>query len=66
MEDIEKYKEFKKAFWVWFDDILSESERSKFMTYPSDMSELYFYNKIWIRNAHVAQLNRAPPYEGEG
>ena len=39
-------KEFKKAFWKWFDSI-PEQERLKFKYYPSDMAELYFYNKIW-------------------
>jgi hypothetical protein len=64
MEDMNS-EEFKDAFWEWFDSIPFK-ERQKFKTYPSDMAELYFYNKIWKHNAHVAQLNRASPYEGEG
>ena len=45
--------EFKKAFWNWFDS-LSKAEKDKFKYYPSDMAELYFYNKIY-RHAQVAQ-----------
>lgn len=41
-------KEFKKAFWDWFDN-LSNSEKKRFQTYPTDMATLYFYNKFWRR-----------------
>ena len=51
-------QEFKKAFWHWFDNELSQDERLKFKTYPADMAELYFYNKVWSKskthNAHVS------------
>ena len=43
-------KEFKKAFWEWF-DTLPKLERKKFQEYPADMAELYFYNKIWSRSS---------------
>lgn len=40
--------EFKKLFWEWFDS-LPQKERKKFQEYPSDMAELYFYNKIYSK-----------------
>jgi|GEM_PF-6438805 len=39
-------KEFKKAFWEWF-DVLPEKEKDKFKYYRSDMAELYFYNSVY-------------------
>lgn len=41
-------EEFKKEFWKWFDSI-PRKEREKFKYYPSDMSELFFYNKIYSK-----------------
>ena len=38
--------EFRKAFWDWFDK-LPVDQRKKFQEYPSDYSELNFYNSIW-------------------
>lgn len=38
--------DFKKKFWNWFDS-LSTSERQKYQFYPLDLSELYFYNKVY-------------------
>lgn len=60
--------DFKKAFWYWFDS-LPPSERKKFYEYPSDMAELFFYNKVFRKimlDDQVAQLNRASRYEREG
>ena len=61
---------FKNEFWKWFDNI-SPAERKKFKDYPSDMSELFFYNKYYSKGIdpfddQVAQLNRASRYEREG
>ena len=60
-------KEFKKAFWYWYDR-LSPEEREKFYSYKSDMAELYFYNKVFskIVTGQLAQQNRASRYEREG
>ena len=60
-------KEFKEAFWYWYDN-LSPEERKKFYEYPSDMAELFFYNKIFRRiiDGQLAQQNRASRYEREG
>jgi hypothetical protein len=41
-------EEFKKQFWTWFDD-LPKSEADMFRYYKNDMSELYFYNKIYSK-----------------
>jgi len=61
---------FKNEFCHWFDNI-SPTERKKFKNYPSDMAELYFYNKYFSKGIdpfedQVAQLNRASRYEREG
>ena len=40
---------FKSEFWRWFDNI-SPAERKKFKEYPSDMAELFFYNKYYSKN----------------
>jgi hypothetical protein len=48
--EVFKTKEFKKAFWDWFDNVLTESERKAFYDYPMDMSELFFYNKIYSKS----------------
>ena len=73
--DIMDTKQFKQAFWYWFDN-LPASERKKFYTYPADMAELYFYNKVFskiisaeINNMHLEDgvhgaqtvLKTAPP-----
>ena len=51
-------QDFKKAFWQWFDNELSQDDRLKFKTYPADMSELYFYNKIWSKSkTHYAHVS---------
>ena len=39
-------EKFKRDFWEWFDS-LTKNERQKFQYYTSDMSEIYFYNKIY-------------------
>ena len=39
-------RRFKEAFWEWFDN-LPQKERDKFKTYPNDMAELNFYNRVW-------------------
>jgi hypothetical protein len=43
-----KDKHFLKEFWEWF-DLLSQSERKKFLEYHSDMAEIFFYNKIYSK-----------------
>jgi len=68
--DVFDKPEFKKQFWNWFDNI-SSAERKKFKEYPSDMAELFFYNKYYRKGIdpfddQVAQLNRASRYEREG
>lgn len=40
--------DFKVKFWEWFDR-LPRPERKKFQEYPSDMAELFFYNKYYSR-----------------
>jgi hypothetical protein len=40
--------DFKKAFWHWFDHVLSEQERNAFYEYKMDTAELYFYNKVYL------------------
>jgi hypothetical protein len=49
--------DFRKAFWEWFDSIPAQ-ERLKFKNYPSDMADLFFYNKFWKQrtNASVSPL----------
>lgn len=42
-------KEFKQAFWYWFDHKTTPEERQMFKYYPADMAELYFYNKIYCK-----------------
>ena len=60
---------FKSEFWRWFDNI-SPAERKKFKEYPSDMAELFFYNKYFSKGidpfeGQVAKLNIASVYETE-
>lgn len=37
---------FLNSFWNWFDSLPAD-ERRKFDNYPSDMSKIFFYNKVW-------------------
>ena len=45
-------------FWEWFDNI-ELSERKKFQYYPSNMADLYFYNKYYkkLLEMNGSQLN---------
>lgn len=45
--EIFKDPKFKKAFWYWFDNILTEDERKAFYNYPMDTAELYFFNQVF-------------------
>lgn len=49
-------KNFKRAFWYWFDNNTTKKERDKFRYYPSDMSEIYFYNQIY-RKILLSNIN---------
>jgi hypothetical protein len=40
-------KNFKAAFWYWFDNNTTPEERMKFKNYQADMAEMYFYNKVY-------------------
>ena len=42
-------KDFKNAFWYWFDHKITEKERKMFKDYPADMAELYFYNQVYCK-----------------
>ena len=42
-------KDFKNAFWYWFDHKITPEERKMFKNYPADMAELYFYNKVYCK-----------------
>jgi len=46
--NIETDKEFKKAFWNWFDN-LSLIDKQRFWNFPHDFACLYYYNKIYSR-----------------
>lgn len=50
--DIFEDPEFKKAFWYWFDNVLTEQERRAFYEYKMDMAELYFLNKVYIKETN--------------
>jgi len=41
--------DFKKAFWYWFDHVLSEQERNAFYEYKMDLAELHFWNKVYSK-----------------
>lgn len=56
--DVFSEPEFKKAFWVWFDSVLTEDERKQFYNYPMDMAELYFYNKVWKNERSSSILDK--------
>ena len=47
---------FKKLFWEWFDS-LSKLERKKFQEYPSDMAELFYYNKYFSKGINPLELD---------
>ena len=52
---------FQTMFWEWFDN-LDECERHKFQYYPSNMADLYFYNKYYrkllsMNDAQLEMLN---------
>lgn len=37
---------FRRLFWDWYDS-LNTSEKEKFFNYPVDISEVFFYNKVY-------------------
>ena len=53
-----KDKYFQILFWEWFDN-LEITERKKFQYYPSNMADLYFYNKYYkkLLEMNDIQLN---------
>jgi hypothetical protein len=54
MNDIE-YKEFKKQFWEWFDDLPS-SQRQNFAKFSEDLAETHFFFKVYQKK--LENLNK--------
>ena len=55
---MDKDPAFNSAFWKWFDS-LNKDEKNRFWYLSADMAKIYFYNKFYSKQGHVAQQDRA-------
>jgi len=51
-----RYKNFKKEFWEWFDELPIEMKK-KFWYYKEDMSETNFYFSVYTKKSGNTKNN---------